>query len=199
MGFQDKLKQLHGNAVSINDIDTTGVLGPKGASGPHKPGIYTWEVVDASDNKSKRGNSYISFEMECKGPEFEGRKTFENFTYDAPAYKGNDRTGFEKDNVAKITAICRACGLSEADPMATIGKRFVAATGLEKNEYQGEVRYYPAIWDAFTTSEREATGPYPDDEQPKVWFEALKNENKKESSKSSGGINSSLEDDDIPF
>jgi len=201
MGFADKLKEKHGDPDNYTADE--GAFGGPDLDLPLKPGAYVFEIQpDHTDEVStSSGGEMLKLDLKVMGPKYEGRRLFENFVYDCP--KNRDFEEEESDRIMLVADVCGIDGYPEIHDWT--GKQFIGVTGLETNEYKGDLEYQATLWDVRPLSDGPAEGPWPDDDQPDIWEEAVAfakgDYDPRRPDDLSGGQSNTqhVDDSDIPF
>lgn len=205
MGFADKLKDKHGDP---NDYEASeDAFSGGNLDLPVKPGTYHVEILPdhTAEQDTSKGGEMLTVQCKIKGPKYAGRHMFFRFIYDCPS---NEE--FEDDQIDRLMWLAKCCGITGAPSVSDwAGCQFIAQTGLEVNEYKGEVEYQPTLWGAAPLWDGPADGPYPDGDQPDIWHDAVafaKGQYDPRDGKSGGGSTSgggapqsSYDEDDVPF
>lgn len=206
MGFADKCKEKYGDPSNYSvDEDA---FGGSNLDLPLKPGAYhvkivpdNTEEVETNKNESGPNGEMLKLDLKVIGPKYKNRRIFENFVFDCPSNRDFEQE--EEDKIMVLAGICGIDGYPEVHDWT--GKEFIAITGLETNEYKGELEYQATLWDVRPLSDGPAEGPWPDDDQPDIWEEAVafakgEYDPRKPDDPSGGQSNTQhVDDSDIPF
>jgi len=168
MGLTDKIKEKYGDDADNYEADEDAFGGNSDL--PTKPGAYHVEILSdhTEERSTKSGGEMLNLECKVKGPKYAGKHFFFRFIYDCPSNRE-----FEEEEIDRVMLLAEVCGIDgapEVDDWA--GREFIAETGLEQNEYQGELEYRETLWGVRPTSDGPAEGPWDDSQQPDIWEEA---------------------------
>jgi len=211
MGLTDKIKEKYGDD---NDSTPTPDNDPYSGGGdmPMECGDYVAEILPdytttqkTNQNKPKPEGEMAKVQFKILGPKYENRHVFENYNFDCPGAKDEDYEDEQLDKLLWLAACCDVDNFSDVKQLH--GGKCIITTGLERDEYKGEISYDPCIWGVKHVSEGPAEGPRGD--QPDIWHEAYEYRKNGEDPKKGGGSTdnqasggnnqSSYDDSEIPF